>query len=346
MKRLLIIDGSSMLSTNYYATLPKSILFAKTLEEKEKHYNEILQNSKGEYTNAMFGMLRNITELKKKMNPEYIAIVFDKSRNTFRRTELGADFYKANRGATPTPLKQQFVAIEKLLEDIGIICLYDDKYEADDFAATLVEKFSNQVTHIYLHTKDHDYFQLVRDNITMWRPSDKKKLEELNSKYHFLDNKELCKYMPNGVFPYTPEVVYDEAGVYPTEITNQLAILGDTGDGIPGCKGVSTAGTLLVNEYKTLENIYELIEECTTPKEEKALATEWKEMLGVSRNPIKALKENKDIVFLSRELATMKRDIDIPYSLDDLKTNINKEKLLEYLNKYEMNSLIKDVENF
>ena len=52
MKKFLIIDGSSMLSTSYYGNLPKSVLFAKTDEEKEKHYAEILRTSKGEYTNA------------------------------------------------------------------------------------------------------------------------------------------------------------------------------------------------------------------------------------------------------------------------------------------------------
>lgn len=58
MPKLLIIDGSSMLSTSYYGNLPKSILFAKTEEEKEKHYGQILHTSDGKYTNAMFTMLR------------------------------------------------------------------------------------------------------------------------------------------------------------------------------------------------------------------------------------------------------------------------------------------------
>ena len=58
MPKFLIIDGSSMLSTSYYGNLPKSILFAKTDEDKERHYPEILHTSDGKYTNAMFTMLR------------------------------------------------------------------------------------------------------------------------------------------------------------------------------------------------------------------------------------------------------------------------------------------------
>ena len=60
MPKFLIIDGSSMLSTSYYGNLPKSILFAKTDEEKERHYPEILHTSDGKYTNAMFTMLRTL----------------------------------------------------------------------------------------------------------------------------------------------------------------------------------------------------------------------------------------------------------------------------------------------
>ncbi len=66
IKKFLIIDGSSMLSTSYYGNLPKSVLYAKTDEEKEKHYAEILQTSRGAYTNAIFTMLRTLVSLIKR----------------------------------------------------------------------------------------------------------------------------------------------------------------------------------------------------------------------------------------------------------------------------------------
>ncbi len=103
MPKFLIIDGSSMLSTSYYGNLPKSILFAKTDEEKERHYPEILHTSDGKYTNAMFTMLRTLLAVYKKVKPEYVAFTFDMTRDTFRRTQLGADFYKANRKETAQP---------------------------------------------------------------------------------------------------------------------------------------------------------------------------------------------------------------------------------------------------
>lgn len=139
MKKFLIIDGSSMLSTSYYGNLPKSVLFAKTDEEKEKHYGELLHTSTGEYTNALFTMFKTLIALYKKVKPDYAAVAFDVSRDTFRRTQLGADSYKANRKETPAPLKEQFIAMENILQKIGCQVLMNKDYEADDFAASLVK---------------------------------------------------------------------------------------------------------------------------------------------------------------------------------------------------------------
>ena len=183
MPELLIIDGSSMLSTCYYGNLPKSILFAKTEEEKEKHYEQILHTSDGKYTNAMFTMLRTLLGIYKKVKPEYVAFVFDKTRDTFRRTELGADFYKANRKETAKPLKEQFIQMEEFLQEIGCAVFMSDDYEADDYAASLVEKFEGPDLQTYVLTKDHDYFQVVSEYTRMWRVVNKDKLEQLKEPY-------------------------------------------------------------------------------------------------------------------------------------------------------------------
>ena len=187
MPKLLIIDGSSMLSTSYYGNLPKSILFAKTEEDKEKHYGQILHTSDGKYTNAMFTMLRTLLGIYKKVKPEYVAFVFDKTRDTFRRTELGADFYKANRKETSKPLKEQFVQMEEFLQEIGCAVFMSDDYEADDYAASLVERFEGPDLQTYVLTKDHDYFQVVSEYTRMWRVVNKDKLEQLKEDYGFLE---------------------------------------------------------------------------------------------------------------------------------------------------------------
>ena len=345
MPKLLIIDGSSMLSTSYYGNLPKSILFAKTEEEKEKHYGQILHTSDGKYTNAMFTMLRTLFGIYKNVKPEYVAFVFDKTRDTFRRTELGADFYKANRKETAKPLKEQFIQMEEFLQEIGCAVFMSDDYEADDYAASLVEKFEGPDLQTYVLTKDHDYFQVVSEYTRMWRVVNKDKLEQLKETYGLFGN-DVYESLPANVFEYTPEIVYAEEGVYPQQIPVLLAITGDPGDGIPGCKGVSSAAAPLVDEYKSLDEIYAAIDDCEgVAKKEKELNGFWKEYLGIVRSPLKALKTNREMVYLSEKLATMKRDIDISCGIEDLKLRIDIEKLKDELKRYEMNSLLQEVDN-
>ena len=85
MKKLIIIDGSSMLVTCYYANLPKVIKEAKTEEERAKNYDKILHAADGTYTNAVYSMLGTIIRLIKNQNPEYICVCIDQPRNTFSR---------------------------------------------------------------------------------------------------------------------------------------------------------------------------------------------------------------------------------------------------------------------
>ena len=290
-------------------------------------------------------MLRTLLGIYKKVKPEYVAFVFDKTRDTFRRTELGADFYKANRKETAKPLKEQFIQMEEFLQEIGCAVFMSDDYEADDYAASLVEKFEGPDLQTYVLTKDHDYFQVVSEYTRMWRVVNKDKLEQLKETYGLFGN-DVYESLPANVFEYTPEIVYAEEGVYPQQIPVLLAITGDPGDGIPGCKGVSSAAAPLVDEYKSLDEIYAAIDDCEgVAKKEKELNGFWKEYLGIGRSPLKALKTNREMVYLSEKLATMKRDIDISCGIEDLKLRVDIEKLKEELGRYEMFSLIKEVEN-
>ena len=100
---LLIIDGSSLLSTQFYGNLPREILFAKTVEEKEKYFHKIMQNSKGVYTNAVYGFFRTLLRIMKEQKPSHLVVTWDISRNTFRR-KLYPE-YKAQRSETMLPLK-------------------------------------------------------------------------------------------------------------------------------------------------------------------------------------------------------------------------------------------------
>ena len=162
---LLLIDGSSLLTTQYYGNLPREILFAKTDEEKKKFYHKIMQTKTGIYTNAIYGFMRTVLKIIKEQKPKYIAVAWDKSRNTFRR-EIYSE-YKGNRGETPKPLKDQFILCEELLEKMGIRQFMDDRFEADDFCGSLSKKFENTLP-VKILTKDNDYLQLVTDKTNLW----------------------------------------------------------------------------------------------------------------------------------------------------------------------------------
>ena len=79
---LLIIDGSSLLSTSYYGNLPKEVMYAKTDEEKEAAFSKILQTSNGVYTNGIYGFMKSLNKIIQVQKPTHIAVAFDLSRET------------------------------------------------------------------------------------------------------------------------------------------------------------------------------------------------------------------------------------------------------------------------
>ena len=302
-------------------------MFAKTEEVKQKHYHKILHSSDGTYTNGIFGVLKSVVSLLKKQQPDHIAFVFDKTRDTFRR-ELYPE-YKGTRSATPEPLKQQFVLLEQILEDVGFKVLYSDRYEADDYAGSLVMRFRDEIPMIVM-TKDHDYLQLVDDehNVRAWMVQSKQeKADELYEKYYApygMDKKQVN--LPEKTFEFTAEHVLAEEGVKPCQITDLKGIQGDTSDNIPGVRGVASAAPVLINEYGTVEEIYAAIHEAEKDKASlKEMQDFWKNNLGISRSPYKSLIKTGEegelcgeaAAMLSKKLATIKTDIVIEENLED-----------------------------
>ncbi len=338
-EKFILIDGSSMLVTNYYGNLPKALLFEKDPEKKEKLFSQILHNEKGQYTNAMYGMMRTILKIIAEQKPTHMMFAFDRTRDTFRREKYPD--YKGNRGDTPMPLKEQFENMEKLLSDMGFVVMSDDRFEADDIVGSVVAKFEDVIPSFVI-TKDHDYLQLVSDKTRVWLVQTKQETaDELARKYgaEFGYNPGLAN-IPDKAFEVTPLLCLQEYGVRPEQIPDLKGIQGDTSDNIPGVKGVSSAAMPLLAEYGTVEKIYEAIDACDGDKAVKALATSWKENLGITRSPMKALIEYRDMAFLSKDLAKIRRDYPIFQELDAFRINIDKEKSVALFNEYGFKSLI------
>lgn len=336
-EKLLVIDGSSLLSTSYFARLPRQIMFAKTIEEKEQYYDKILQTKDGIYTNGVFGFMQIMISMIKHQKPTHLAVCLDSTRMTFRK--LIYDDYKGTRKPIEVPLKEQYELLRNMLEAIGVKVLisspskdYTNVFEADDFAGTLSKKFQTQIP-VALYTKDEDYLQLVDYNTVVWmntsKATDIAKACDINLKE--------CN-LPNNTFEYTVDLLKKVKSLKPHQIVDYKAISGDSSDNIPGIKGLGdTTSIPLLQKYNTLEDIYKDIESLDE-KGLKLKATDWKNELGI-RNPMKKLVEQRDNAFMSKKLATIKTDIDVDLTLDDLKINIDKQVLREQLDKYEMKSI-------
>ena len=162
---LLIIDGSSLLSTQFYGNLPPAVLMAKTVEEKERHFSRIMQTSTGVYTNGIFGFLRYLLKVIRQQKPTHLAVAWDITRDTFRR-RLCAD-YKANRSETIVPLKEQFALCQDILRRIGVVQYMSTEFEADDYSGSLAATFEGEIP-VRILTKDHDYLQLADERTTIW----------------------------------------------------------------------------------------------------------------------------------------------------------------------------------
>lgn len=345
-EKLLIIDGSCLLSTNYYGNIPPKLKMSSGLPEEEvrKLYSLILHNSEGKYTNAIYGFMKVLVKILNEQEITHIAFVFDKSRDNLFRRKLYPP-YKAQRKPTPEPLKEQFVSIEESLKKMGFPVFYADGYEADDFAGTLVKKFEKNID-IVLLTKDHDYLQLVSDSTKLWMMySDKDKVKELREKYCISDD----IIYPEKVFEFNPVITKFEEGVWPEQIPDLKGLTGDTSDNIPGVKNLASAAAPLLSKYKTVENLYKAIEEVADDKKKtKELQDEWKKELEI-RNPYNALtksydeneyvKSAKESAILSKKLATIKTDLELETTLDDLIIKVDKEAYKTELDYFNIKSL-------
>ncbi len=332
--KLLIVDGSSLLSTSFYATA-RDLLFAKTEEQKEFAYTKLMKSPDGEYTNGIYMFFKTLLPLLESQKVTHLAVVLDRSRNTFRR-EIDPE-YKANRSETPYPLKSQFKLLTELLQEINIPVFSHTEYEADDFAGSLVKTFEKDIP-IYLHTKDEDYIQLVSEYTKLWMVTGK--AEDMYKEIG-VDKKNIN--VPSGIFEYTPEYVKYFKGIDPIQIIDAKAIEGDKSDNIKGVKGVGpTSSRPLIAHYGSIEEIYKNIENLSKD-EEKELLTFFKDSLGIKRSPLKNLLLYKEDAIISKKLATIKTDIEEVQNmkLDNLVLNINNEKMNKIFMDLGMVSLVK-----
>lgn len=190
----------------------------------------LMNNSKGEFTNAVFGFARFLLFMEKNYTPEYGAVVFDKGK-AVERIELLPE-YKANRKPMPDELRVQIDNIRKIVSAFGYPIIEEENREADDVIAGIAKHFAK--FDIYIISADKDIAQVIDDRVKMLIPGTPKK----------------------GLALRGFNEVVEKFKVTPSQIIDYLAMLGDASDNIPGLQGVGqvTAAKLL-NEYNSIENM-------------------------------------------------------------------------------------------
>lgn len=258
-----------------------------------------LTNSRGEPTGAVYGVLNMLLKFIKDYQPRCIAVVFDASGRTFR-DELFAE-YKAHRAPMPDDLRAQIQPLLTIIEALGLPILRIEGVEADDVIGTLARRAAKAGRSVLISTSDKDMAQLVDGQVTLINTMTNSVLDRAGVKAKF--------------------------DVFPEQIIDYLALVGDTSDNIPGIEkvGPKTAAKWL-GQYQTLDN----------------LVTNAAQITGkVGEN----LRAGLTTLELSKKLATIHTDLALPLEHDQLTpTPPDTQKLRELYTRYELRSLLRQLD--
>jgi DNA polymerase-1 len=256
-------------------------------------------NSRGQPTGAVFGVLNMLTKFLKDYDPTRIAVVFDASGKTFR-DDLFAE-YKAHRPPMPDDLRSQIEPLFEAVRGQGLPILRETGVEADDVIGTLAVTAAKQGMKVLISTGDKDMAQLVDPNIT-------------------------CINTMSGTI-LDRDGVKAKFDVFPEQIIDYLALVGDSSDNIPGIDkvGPKTAAKWL-GQYSTLD----------------ALVADAANVGGkVGEN----LRAGLGTLELARKLATIRTDLSLPVTLDELKRKPpDVTALRELYSRLELRSLLKQLD--
>jgi len=266
-----------------------------------------LNNAAGLPTNAIFGFTNILLKFLKQYKPEYVAVALDAGRETFRNEMFAA--YKSNRPEAPADLIPQFPYFRKVLDALNLPLLELPGYEADDIIATLCHRMADKGCELVVVSSDKDLMQLVTDGIKLLD----------SAKDRWIGKTE----------------VREKFGVAPEQVIEVMGLMGDAVDNIPGVKGIGEkTASALIQQFQTLENLYNRLDEIEQMK-----------LRGAARVR-ELLEKGKDTAFLSRDLATVKRDVPLETGIEALKfTGFNLDKTRSLFTELEFTNLITLIEN-
>ena len=235
-----------------------------------------LTNAKGQHTGAVYGFVNILLKLLDSETPDALAVAFDVHAPTFRHEMYEA--YKGTRKPMPDELREQVPLIKEVLDAMGIVRVECAGLEADDILGTIAHRISDEGGEALIVSGDRDLLQVVRERVTVLLPH--------------------TKGGQTTVERFTPAHVKETYGVTPRQFVELKALQGDSSDNIPGVPrvGEKTARELM-ETYGSIEAIYAHLEDIT----KKSIRT--------------SLAENRALCDLSRDLATIRTDSDVPFDL-------------------------------
>lgn len=246
--------------------------------------SNLLTNKDGKYTNALYGFLNILFKNLEMIKPNYICVAFDSKTGANVRKQK-YDGYKKSRHGMPDELREQMPEIKEILEKMNIMVIERSNFEGDDILGSVAKKFSNDEVTSYILSGDRDLFQLIQSNINIIIPRTKNGKTETEI--------------------YNLEKIKEEYNLTPSGLIELKALMGDSSDEIPGAPGIGpkTAQVLLDN-FKTVDGIYAELE--TNPDNK------------IFKPKVKSsLIENKDLVYLSKDIGTIVIDADVPENIED-----------------------------
>ena len=266
----------------------------------------LLSNHAGIHTNAVYGFAMLLEKIIKEEKPNHFLVAFDAGKTTFRHSKYSE--YKGGRQKTPPELSEQFPYIRQLLDAYHIKRYELDNYEADDIIGTLSRQADEADFETIIITGDRDLTQLATDNVTIY-------------------------YTKKGVTDvdhYTPKFIAEKYnGLVPKQIIDMKGLMGDTSDNIPGVAGVGEKTAIkLLNQFESVEGVYEHIEEVTAKKLKEKLIN------------------SKADALMSKDLATINVHSPIEVSLEDTKLTLQDDtaEKIELFKKLEFKQLLADID--
>lgn len=284
---LMLIDGMALLFRAFYATAVTG---------------QFMINSKGVPTNAIHGFIKHFATALSTFKPSHAAVCWDMGSKTFRTEMFGS--YKANRPEAPIELMPQFELVKEVVAALDVPNIGLAGYEADDCIGTIA-RAASEVDEVSILTGDKDILQLIDDRISV-----------------ILLQKGYGNYLV-----HNRESLFAEKGIWPEQMIDLKAFMGDPSDNYPGVRGIGEKTALkLLQDHGDVEGVIANLHLLTNSQRSK-------------------IEADMEMLHLSRQLAEIKCDVPVECCLDEAIFRIDMEKVLVKFQEVELKGLHRLFEN-